>query len=163
MENNLLFFWLAISNYMLTRLVFIKENSFKILLIQNTVNSCLIRDMSVAQKNVNVYTTKSYLKTSKMDYSVFCPTPTPRHFLLFKIENTEQDLKFPLMTQGYHYGKQFQNDVISQGLRRWVELPVPAEWSRTIALFEIFKLVTYHLPCYCLMLFYLCQCTCFFS
>ena len=117
------------------------------------VNSCLIRDMSVAQKNVNVYTTKSCLKISKMDYSVFCPTPTPRHFLLFKIENTEQDLKFPLMTQGYHYGKQFQNDVISQGLWRWVELPVPTEWSRTIALFEIFKLVTYHLPCYCLMLF----------
>ena len=96
---------------------------------------------------------KSCLKTSKMDYSVFCPTPTPRHFLLFKIENTEQDLKCPLMTQGHHYGKQFHNDVISQGLWRWVALPVPTEWSRTVAIFEIFKLVTCHLSCYCLMLF----------
>lgn len=36
------------------------------------------------------------------------------------------------MTQGHHYGKQFHNDVISQGFLRWVELPTPTEWPRTI-------------------------------
>ena len=114
------------------------------------VNSCLVREMSVARENVNVYTTKSCLQNSKMDYSVSCPQ---KHFLLFKIETTEQDLKFPFMTQGHHYGKQFHNDVISQGLLRWVELPVPTEWPRTIALIEVFYLATYHLPCYQLILF----------
>lgn len=102
------------------------------------VNSCLIGEVSVSRENVNVYTTKSCIQNSKMDYSVSCPQ---NHFLLFKIENTEQDLKFPFMTQGHHYGKQFHNDVISQGLLRWVELPVPTEWPRIIALIEVFILL----------------------
>ena len=46
---------------MLTCVVFIKENSLKFLVIQNMVNSCLIREMSVAWKNVNIYATKSCL------------------------------------------------------------------------------------------------------
>lgn len=58
-----------------------------------------------------------------MNYSV----AGPQHISCFlKSENTEQDLKSSLMTQGYHYGKQVQNDGISQGLR-WVELPAAAE------------------------------------
>lgn len=109
---------------MFTWLTFIRKKFFKNFIDQKYGKLCLIGEMSVARENVNVYTTKSCLQNSKMDYSVSCP---PKHFLLFKIENTEQDLKFPFMTQGHHYGKQFHNDVISQGLLRWVELPVPTE------------------------------------
>lgn len=53
-------------------------------------------------------------KTLKCIFSLLAP----KHFLLFKVVNTKQDLKSSLMTQGRHYGKQLHNDVISQGLLR---------------------------------------------
>ena len=59
----------------------------------------------------------------------------PKHFLLFKLASTKQDLKSSLMTQGHHSGKQLHNDVISWGLLRQRE-PLAAE-DRVFGAFRI--------------------------